>query len=113
MCYSATASFIAGGLLTVAGAVTLKRAANSAELPFAAVPLLFGIQQIVEGAIWLSFRYDASEIRNIASYIYTLFAYVLWPIYIPIAIGLTEQFAWRRKLIGGLDYPHFRRHYFT
>jgi len=59
MCYSATASFVAGGGLTVVGLMTLRRTTNRAELPLAAIPLLFGVQQLVEGVIWLSFRYDA------------------------------------------------------
>ncbi|GAV20644.1 hypothetical protein MMIC_P1616 [Mariprofundus micogutta] len=51
MCFSATASFIAGGALTAIGVKTVKLAANRAELPFVSIPLLFGIQQIIEGVL--------------------------------------------------------------
>jgi len=51
MCFSATASFVAGTSL------------SAIELPFAMIPLLFGIQQLVEGIIWLTFRYDAPVLK--------------------------------------------------
>jgi branched-subunit amino acid permease len=59
MCLSATASFIAGVSLSVLGVATVKKAERKAEIPFAMIPLLFGTQQIVEGMLWLSFRFDA------------------------------------------------------
>jgi len=55
MCFSASASFIAGASLFAVGVATLKRARARAELPFAMIPLLFGIQQLTEGVIWLTF----------------------------------------------------------
>lgn len=60
MCFSASASFIAGAALTATGVATLQMTARKAEIPFATIPLLFGLQQITEGLIWLSFRTDTS-----------------------------------------------------
>ena len=54
MCFSATASFSAGAVLTGLGAVSLSKASSPREYPFASIPLLFGIQQITEGFVWLS-----------------------------------------------------------
>ncbi|MEP7005137.1 MAG: DUF6629 family protein, partial [Sphingomonas bacterium] len=54
MCFSATASFTAGAGLLIIGAVTVRRARTAAELPFALVPALFGVQQVIEGALWLT-----------------------------------------------------------
>ena len=54
MCFSATASFIAGTGLSVLGVATLRATRRKEEIPFAAIPLLFGFQQIVEGVLWLS-----------------------------------------------------------
>ncbi len=59
MCFSATASFSAGAFLLGLGTLTLKSARRPRELPFAAIPLLFAIQQLSEGVIWLTFRYEA------------------------------------------------------
>jgi hypothetical protein len=104
MCFSASASFIVGGSLTVLGAVTMKRAKSRAELPFAAIPLLFGIQQIIEGVLWLSFYYDAAQLETVTTYIFTIFSHVLWPIYMPFAFGSMEQEPWRRKAIWGFRF---------
>ena len=55
MCFSAYASFVAGSALLVVGAVTVVKAQQKRELPYAAIPLLFAVQQLIEGAIWLTF----------------------------------------------------------
>lgn len=99
MCFSATASFIAGVSLSALGAVTVKQAERKADIPFAMIPLLFGVQQIIEGMLWLSFRFDAPLLNVTMTYAFTLFSHVLWPMYVPFAIGLVETVAWRKKAI--------------
>ncbi len=69
------------------------------DLPFAAIPLLFGIQQLIEGVIWLSFRYDASELNTAMTFAYSLFAFSLWPIFVPFALRLLETEPWRRRVL--------------
>lgn len=99
MCFSATASFIAGVSLSSLGVATLKKAERKAEIPFAMIPLLFGIQQIIEGMLWLSFRFDAPLLNAAMTYAFTLFSHVLWPMFVPFSIGLVETVAWRKKAI--------------
>lgn len=99
MCFSATASFIAGGALTATGIVTMRQAKTKAQIPFAMIPLLFGIQQITEGFVWLSFRFNALWLNATMTYIYSLFSHVLWPIFVPLAVGLLETVPWRKKVI--------------
>ncbi|MBI2784655.1 MAG: hypothetical protein HYX64_11450 [Gammaproteobacteria bacterium] len=99
MCFSASANFIAGTSLLAVGAVTLSKAARKAELPFAMIPLLFGIQQIIEGVIWLGFRFDAPLPNALMAQVYSLFSHVLWPIYMPFAVLLLEPVPWRRKTL--------------
>lgn len=99
MCFSASASFIAGSALLAVGAITVNKATKKAELPFAMIPLLFGIQQIVEGVVWLTFRFDAPLLNSIMTFVYSLFSHVLWPIYVPFSILLLEPAPWRRKTI--------------
>ena len=69
MCFSATASFIAGTTLSVVGVAALKRTEAKTELPFAAIPLLFGIQQLIEGVIWLTFSYDTPFLKQTLTYV--------------------------------------------
>ena len=95
MCFSASASFIAGTSLCAVGVATLKRAESRAELPFAAIPLLFGMQQLIEGVIWLTFSHDAPLLKQVMTYLYSGFSHVLWPMYVPFAVGLLEAVRWR------------------
>jgi hypothetical protein len=99
MCFSATASFVAGAALSGLGVATMKKAERKAEIPFAMIPLLFGVQQIIEGMLWLSFRFDAPLLNVITTYLFTLFSHVLWPIFVPFAIGLLETVVWRKKVL--------------
>ena len=102
MCFSATASFTAGAGLLVVGAITLRLAARRAELPFAAIPAVFGVQQLIEGALWLTFPDKAPLLNTVLTHIYSLFSHVLWPIYVPIAVLLIEPIVWRRRLLVGI-----------
>lgn len=99
MCFSATASFVAGAALSATGVATLRMATRKAELPLAAIPLLFGIQQIVEGLIWLSFRDGSSLPAATLTFIYSLFSHVLWPVFVPFAVGVLEDVPRRRKAL--------------
>ena|SRR3989338_3119932 len=97
MCFSATASFVAGTALSVVGVATIKKAKRKAELPFAAIPLLFGIQQLIEGVVWLSFSNSALNV--VSTYAYSMFSHVFWPIFVPIAILLLEKDPVRKKIL--------------
>jgi hypothetical protein len=99
MCFSASASFIAGTSLSVIGVATLRSTEANAERPFAMIPLLFGIQQLIEGVIWLTFTHDAPLMRQTMTYVYSGFSHVLWPIYLPIALGVLEAVRWRKRAL--------------
>jgi hypothetical protein len=96
MCFSATASFGSGTLLLAIGAGTLRMARRPAERPYAAIPLLFAIQQLVEGVVWLSFGGPA-WLNFTATQVYSFFSHVLWPVYVPLAAWLLEPRGPRRR----------------
>lgn len=99
MCFSATASFTAGAALLVAGVVTTRLVRRPREMPYALIPFLFGIQQLIEGALWLTFPDKAPLLSTALTYAYSVFSHVLWPIYVPIAVYFLETVAWRRKAL--------------
>ena len=99
MCFSATASFSAGALLIVIGTLTLKSARRPRELAFAVIPLLFAIQQLIEGVIWLTFRVDAPLLNSVMTHAYSFFSHVLWPAYVPLAVWLIEPPGRRRQVL--------------
>jgi hypothetical protein len=53
MCFSPLASFTTAALTGVIGVVAIGRVARPSELPLAAIPLFFGVQQAIEGGLWL------------------------------------------------------------
>ena len=103
MCFSATASFSAGAVLLVVGALTHHTAKTAAASPrewlFAAIPLLFAIQQLIEGVIWLTFRVDAPLLNSVMTHVYSFFSHVLWPVVVPVAVLLMEPAGWRHRAL--------------
>ena len=102
MCFSATASFVSGVPLVAVGALTMGRAGRSSGLAFAAIPLLFGIQQLLEGVLWLTFPDRAPLLNTVLTYAYSFFSHVLWPVYVPLAVLLIEPSPWRRKVLAAI-----------
>jgi len=102
MCFSATASFTAGAALLGVGALTLRRTTSAAELPYASIPVLFGLQQLIEGGLWLTFVDQAPHLNSILTHVYALFSHILWPVFVPIAVLLLEPVRWRRTALKAL-----------
>jgi hypothetical protein len=99
MCFSATASFTAAVGLSALGIVTLKKTHTQSEVFFGMIPLLFGIQQFIEGIIWLSLTYNLPWLNVVMAHLFALFAYVLWPILVPIAVLSLEKKGWRKNAL--------------
>lgn len=104
MCFSATASFTASAVLLMCGIAALTRAKEKQRL-FAAIPILFAIQQFIEGTIWQSLM--AGESAQMAIYAYLTFVYVIWPNWPAIAITqmastTKERFNLRLPLFAGI-----------
>lgn len=92
MCFSATASFVAGSILSVIGGYTITKTEAPAQKAFAAIPLLFGLQQLAEGFVWLGLSHDDFRpITQIATNAYLFFAQTLWPLWVPLAMLLMVQ----------------------
>lgn len=96
MCFSATASFTAGTALSAVGGLTLRKSQGRVELPLALVPLLFGVQQLSEGLLWLSLEHDLGALRSWTTYVFSMFSHVVWPIFVPFAVLLVERNRRRR-----------------
>ena len=99
MCFSAAASFTAGVVLLGVGVLTLRAARRPRELPLAAIPMLFAIQQLTEGVIWLTFSREAPLLDTVMTHVYSFFSHVLWPVSVPVAVLLVEPPGWRRTTL--------------
>ena len=102
MCFSATASFSAAVVLLGVSVLTLRAARRPRELPLAAIPLLFAIQQLTEGVVWLTFRYEAPLLNTVMTHVYSFFSHVLWPVFVPVAVLLVEPPGWRRTVLAAI-----------
>jgi len=97
MCFSATASFMTSAATSAAGVAALSRMRRPGELPLAAIPLVFGAQQAVEGLLWLSLGGTAIPIPDLVlADAFAVLALVVWPVLSPLAIGLVEPERGRR-----------------
>ncbi|MCF8254869.1 MAG: hypothetical protein K9J84_09860 [Bacteroidia bacterium] len=102
MCFSASASFGAGAVLTVIGIASIKKAHHSSQILFASIPLIFGIQQLSEGILWLVLPYPEYHLtQKIATYIFLFFAQILWLIWVPISFLYLEKSKDRKLLQKG------------
>lgn len=52
MCWSPTADPVAGTVVAAVGIVCVARVRRARDLPVAALPLLMGVHQLVEAAVW-------------------------------------------------------------
>ena len=124
MCFSAPASFVTAGITGAIGIVALTRIDEPRELPLAATPLLFALQQGVEGLLWLKLPLDSDgSLSTTLTFIYLFFAEAFWPIYAPVTVWLVEPNRHRRLFMvvcmgigtgvgtyllwGILGHPHF------
>jgi hypothetical protein len=90
MCFSALASFSAGVVLLAVGVASVRRTHRAAELPYALIPFCFGVQQLLEGALWLTLPQPQHCLTAPLTQGYSAFSQVIWPIYIPLAVYLLE-----------------------
>ena len=60
MCFSATASFGASAVLGTLGVITVAKAKTKPQKFFGTIPLLFSIQQLTEGLLWVSLTLSLS-----------------------------------------------------
>jgi len=91
MCFSPEADFSAGVVVAGIGIETLRRVRAPRELIVGALPLLFGIHQLVEGFVWLGLRGQVSGgLGDAAKLAYILYAQVALPIIVPVGFMLLE-----------------------
>ncbi len=91
MCFSPEADFTAGIVVAGVGVETLRRVHAPRELIVGALPLLFGIHQLVEGLVWLGLRGQVSSgLGDAAKMVYIVYAHVILPVVVPSGFMLLE-----------------------
>jgi general stress protein CsbA len=99
MCFSASASFSASIVLGAIGIATIRKAHHPAQIAFACIPFFFAVQQLIEGGLWLVLANPAyHKWQQLLTYLFLIFAEVIWPFCVPIAIILIEPINKQRKI---------------
>ncbi len=103
MCFSPQADFVAGAVIAGVGVETLRRVRVRRELVVGALPLLFGIHQLVEGFVWLGLRGQVSPgLGNTAKEAYIIYAHAVLPAIVPIGFMLLEPERRRSRVMMGM-----------
>lgn len=91
MCFSAQADIVAGVALLPVAVLALREVRCRRELPFAALPLLFAMHQLIEAFVWAGVHGDVTHrVQAAATFGYLLIAFPLLPILLPVAVLLLE-----------------------
>lgn len=103
MCFSPQADLVGGALIVAIGVGVARNARNRHDhLALAALPLLLGAHQLVETFVWWGLqRRVAPGVGHVATWIYLLFAFVVLPSYVPLAIRALEPPGRRRRVMDG------------
>ncbi|GAA1391371.1 hypothetical protein GCM10009639_21140 [Kitasatospora putterlickiae] len=108
MCWSARADLVAGGAVTAVGVLCLARAHRSGRperLPLAALPLVLGVHQLIEAAVWLGA--DGELPAAPAAWARTAWAVIalpVLPLLVPIGVrrAAVDAGRTRRRLLSAL-----------
>lgn len=91
MCFSATASFAGAAVITAAGVAALAMVEDKRQIPYAALPLGFGIHQFLEGLTWVQLEgTTGTTLTGWAVHLWVFFAWAFLPFYVPFAVWFME-----------------------
>ena len=100
MCFSAEASFIGGSALTTIGILSVRKNSEPDQRLFAAMPLVFGIQQIAEGFVWTALKSEQKDLMlKLSAYAFLAVALLIWPSFVPLSVRLMETDRRRKPLL--------------
>jgi len=100
MCFSPEASFGAAAVISTIGVISYRKAKQPESKFLALVPLIFGLQQFFEGWLWLMLENEILarwEIHTTMGFL--IFAWLVWPIYMPFALWKLEKKLARKKTL--------------
>ena len=99
MCFSAQADLVGGAVVSGIGIDVLRHVQGRRRyLPLASLPLMLGLHQIDEAFVWWGLQGHVSAgIGRLAIWLYLLFAFVVLPVYVPVAVMCIETVRVRRQ----------------
>jgi len=104
VCFSPQADLVGGAVISGIGVDALRHVDRRAShVALASLPVLFGAHQLVEAVVWFSLQGHLSHgLGRGALWVYLGVAFVVLPIFVPIAVAAIEPSRWRRRLATSL-----------
>jgi Family of unknown function (DUF6629) len=101
VCFSPQADLVGGVVITAIGVDAVRHVHQRRDLiPLASIPLLLGAHQFIEALTWLWLQGQVPRgIGQLALWAYLLIAFVVLPIYIPLAVIALEPTRQRKLLM--------------
>src|ERR671915_230432 len=101
MCFSPEIDVTAGVVVGAIGLEALRHVHRWRDLPLGSLPLFFGAHQLTEAYVWRGLTGEASaSVGNGALSAYMVFAFVVLPLLVPLAVLAVEPDRHRRRLAG-------------
>ncbi len=101
MCFSPQADLVGGIVISTIGVVAIRNAQKRhRDIALSTLPLLLGAHQIIESFVWLGLQgHEPHEIERVALWAYLLIAFVVLPIFVPLAVVINEPSRRRRFIM--------------
>ena len=100
MCFSPQADVVAAVVLAPIAVQSLREVRTPRELPFALLPTVFCVHQLIEAVVWLGVDGRVSESWQAAAALaYVLIALPLLPLLLPVSIALLEPRGARARVM--------------
>lgn len=101
MCFSATADVVGGVVIGAIGIDTIRNVGGRRHyVMLAALPLLLAAHQLDEAFVWWGLQgHVPSAVGRVATWVYLVIAFVVLPVFVPVAILVLEPAGRRRNLI--------------
>lgn len=99
MCFSVEADLALGVAVGVVGVDALRHVSRPAQVPLAALPLVFAAHQLNEAFVWWGLEGTLSATAaRVAAWLYLLVAFS-FPVLVPLAVALVEPDRARRRVM--------------
>jgi len=100
MCLSPEVDLAVGLVLTAVTVDSLRHSTHSRTLGMALIPAIFAVHSFSSAVVWLSeMDLVGAGAANLSTWLYLFIAFVLLPIYVPLAVLLIEPMGWRRTAL--------------
>jgi hypothetical protein len=103
MCFSPQVDLVAGAVIAVVAVDAARHCRSWRTAPLAALPAIFAFHTLTSAVVWWGLWGDVpAPLGQAALQTYLFIAFVLIPVYVPVAVLMLEPPGGRRWLISGL-----------